>query len=815
MFIKHVLRSIKDSIGRSFIIIVSILISAMVIFLNFVTNNDIVAQYEEAQKGIYHDYDVLVTSDELFFKFIDLDYEKDKVEDTIELSYYVIEDKDKESTFYKLLGTDVDKLVEGGLITCPATLEKNPVLISKSTADNNKLKVNDKISFSMLEKKKKISVTNLCEDRGLFQAESTFPLIIMDKDMLIKKTGINNNEVSALLINLKDDVDITEFVRSIKDDNKDFSAVDLKNSAEAESNFSTIRMILMIVLLIVILLNVYIIISNSKVILSNRLFTMGTFRSVGATQSRVAMILILENVIYGIIGGALGVLSALLIRKPVITALVGTAPEKLEYNATTIIYIVATIVFSILLQIICTLSQIVKQSKKSIRSILFEKENSAMQLEISKTGIGIVLGILSFVFHYINNDYNILYASLSLICAIFCVIMILPLVLKAASKLLSACVGKIFGYPVELGARNLGYSKSTCSNVILITVALTIILSIYMLSNSLVDLLKGATSIFDCDVRITQLTEPADEYDFIKDDVKEVTRIVPGYYFADSMEYNNGWTFFTVIGLDREYQGVNEESGKHISELGENEALIDSYYASRLGISVGDTLTLSNDEFRKKKIEVKVVGFVESSLFSVSRNALVISEKEYIEKVSDIPSVLNISIKGINPDEAKNKLRRTLAQYDVVIQTVNENIDYQLQTTSTIVDLVWLILILSILLALVGVINNTIFGFMQRKREYAVLNSVAMAKVQIVFIMFAELVFSVLCGCICAVVTSLWLNNVLTDLLYSIGLCFKVNIDIKNTLFISGMTFVCLLFTVIVPITSMKKMVIVNEIKLD
>lgn len=815
MFIKHILRSIKDSIGRSIIIIVSIMISAMVIFLNFAINNDIVAQYEEVQKAIYKNFDILITSNEMFFKPIDLEYEKDQVEDTIELSYYAIEDQNKKNTFYKLMGADVDKLVAGGLVTCPATLDKNSVLISNSTADNNKLKVNDKVSFYNVEGEEKITVTNICEDKGLFQVESTFPQIIMDKELLIKKTGINKNEVSAVLINLKDEIDITEFIRNIEIDNQDFSAVDLKNSAEAESSSSTIRMILMLVLLIVVLLNVYIIISNSKVILSNRLFTMGTFRSIGATQIRVTMILLLENIIYGIIGGVLGVLSAMLIRRPVITALVGTAPEKLEYNETTMIYIVATIVFSILLQIICTLLQIVKQSKKSIRSILFEKENSAMQLEIPKTGIGIVLGILSFVFHYINKDYNIVYASLSLICAIFCVILILPFLLKGISKLLSVCVGKIFGYPVELGARNLGYSKSTCSNVILITVALTIILSIYMLSNSLVDLLKGATNIFDCDVRIMQLTEAADEYDFITDDVDEITSIVPGYYFSDSMEYNNGWTFFTIAGLDREYQGINNEEGKQISELGENEALIDSYYASRLGILIGDTITISNDEFRKKKIEIKVVGFVESAVFSVSRNVLVISEEEYIEKVSDIPSVLNVSIKEISADEAKSKLRRTLAQQDVVIQTVDENIEYQLQTTGSIVDLVWLILILSILLALVGVINNTIFGFMQRKREYAVLNSVAMSKVQIITILFAELIFSVLCGCVCAVVTSLWLNIVLTDLLYSIGLCFKVNIDIKNTLFISGMTFICLLSTVIVPIKSLKKMVIVNEIKLD
>ncbi|WP_029319039.1 hypothetical protein [Butyrivibrio sp. AE3004] len=202
------------------------MISALVIFLNFVTNNDIVAQYEEAQKGIYHDYDALITSDDLTFKVKDLKYKKDNTEDSIELTYYVIEDKDNKNTYYKLLGTDVKKLVDAGLITLQSELGKKPVIISKSTASNNKLAAKDKINFYTMEGEKKISITNICEDKGLFQADSTFPLVIMDKNLLVKKTGIDKKAVSAMLLNLKDDVDITEFARTIKKDNKGFTVRD-------------------------------------------------------------------------------------------------------------------------------------------------------------------------------------------------------------------------------------------------------------------------------------------------------------------------------------------------------------------------------------------------------------------------------------------------------------------------------------------------------------------------------------------------------------------------------------------------------------
>lgn len=813
MLIKHILKSIGSSFARSLLIVVSIMISAMVIFLNFVTNSDIVSQYSAAQKEIYQEYDVLVNYKEPYFEPGALKYSDKDINDAIELTYYVIEDNN-ENAYYKLMGTDVEALKSTGLISAKDSIDDDSVIISSTAAEVNKIKVGDAIKFYTPAGEKKLTITTIAENKGLLQPDSSFPIIIMNEDILTDKIGTDASKISAVLLDAKDNVDISGLVQQIKADNKDFSATDLVSSDKMKSSLSMIRMILLLMLLIVILLNIYIITSNSKVILESRLYTLGTFRSIGATKGEVAGILVLENLIYGVIGGVLGIGIGVLVRNPLVSAFAGKTSGELAYDGTTVVYMIFTVLFAAVLQIACTLSQIIQQSRKTIRSILFDKVTSSMQVGKMKTVIGAILAVLSVVLHFINNTYNILYSGVAFVCVVASVILLMPLLLKLLSKVLSKFIGKIFGYPMELGCRNLGYSRSTCSNVILITVTLMIVLSIYMISTSLCNVLNGATDQFDCDIRVTGVTESVDKYDFLKDN-DVIEKVEPGYYFSDLMKLNDISTSFVVAGLDKEYLGIYEDGGKQINELNENEALLDSYYAIRLGISKGDTITLKEDGFKKTELKLKVVGFVEASNFSTSRNVLVISRKDYLEKVTDVPAVLNISIKNASIEEAKESVRRDMAQYDVVIQTVDEYINYQLQTTSQIINMVWLILFLSILLAFVGIVNNTILGFMQRKREYAVLNSVAMSKLQLTSMMFGELLFSVLFGCIIAFLTTLWLNVILSDLLYSIGVCLDISIDGGRMMTVSASTFFSLLITVIVPIVNMKKMVLVNEIKCD
>ena len=816
MILKHIIRSVKKNIGRTILVIVSIMISAAVILMNFIISSDIIEQYTSAQRGIYHDFDLMVKSDKLYFSLKDFKYDSSKINDVIKIQSYAIMDTNNDSRIYKLYGTDVKKAIEAHLVEIDSNIvpKTGEGIIDRETAEDWNLSLGDKIEYLTVDGSKQVTIAGIAENKGLFAASSSMPIIITNSDTLVTEFDLSEDGLSAILLDIKDEVHISDVINELQEDNEDLIVIDLINSNELENNIALVRMILLVILLVVILLNFYIISSNSKVILESRTFTLGTFRSIGATQSKVAGILMLENVIYGICGGLLGVVMGLLLRVPLVSAFTAQSDEiGLDFNGTTLIYIAITVIFAVLLQVLCTISHIIKQSTKSVRSILFDKVDVSLQHSMLRFIIGLALFVISIVTHYVNYNYNLMLSALGFVCIIIGTIMIIPMLLKYLTKFVSQVVVSKLSYPVQLGCKNLSFSKAACSNVILVTIALTIMLSIYMLSTSLCNLLESAADEFGCDIRITGMTDYAEHYDFLKDEdiIDEVT---PIYYYSNAMDFRESKIPFVIVGTDVETQGIVNESGKKIGSLEDGEALIDSYYAMRLGISEGDKIELSNEELNAGSLKVEIVGFIKSDKFSTLRNVIVISENSYLEKITDVPAVLNVKING-TLDSAKVSIKKTLAQYDLTIQAVEEYIEYQESYTNSIIDMVWLILFLSALLSVVGIVNNMVLGFMQRKREYAVLNSIAMSKNDLLLMIISELVLCFLLSCIFAVAATSWLSVLLSDLMYSIGIYLSIEINSIEMLQIAGITFVLLMFTSIVPIRNLSKMVLIDEIKCD
>jgi len=305
-----------------------------------------------------------------------------------------------------------------------------------------------------------------------------------------------------------------------------------------------------------------------------------------------------------------------------------------------------------------------------------------------------------------------------------------------------------------------------------------------------------------------------DIVDFLKEN-EYVGSIEPSYSLSDSIKIKNDNKSIVIVGLEEEKNGIINVSGRLITDLRDDEVLVDEYYATRFGIALGDKITLNNADFKKDQLELKVVGFVNSASFSTTRNILVVSTSNFINNISSIPSVLNVTITSSDVDLAKESIQHDLSQYDVTIQTVHQFLQIQQDNISGIVNMVWLILLLSILLAVGGVVNNTFLGFIQRKQEYAVLLSTSMSKAQVKLMLFSEVMFTVLLSCIFAVSITPWVTIVLTDLLYSIGICVDISIDLRYMFVVSLIVFLALLSTLVVPLVNLNKMKLIDELKRD
>ncbi|WP_313963487.1 ABC transporter permease, partial [uncultured Streptococcus sp.] len=237
----YVLRSIKSSGARSLLITMSIMISAMVLLLNFTINQDVLQQYKNIHKETYQDFDILIKGKEPYFSSIT--YPTEMVSERIDIVYYTVENKKVENSYFKLLGTDIDSLVAESLITSDTKLDKNSVVMSSETA-NYYGNVGDSIKLSDGKNQFELKLTSIVANEGLIKISSNFPLIILDIERLRELTNLNSNQNSAVLLNVNNDNDITKVEKNIKNNNENLVVQNLVSNAEIRNNVTMIRTIL-------------------------------------------------------------------------------------------------------------------------------------------------------------------------------------------------------------------------------------------------------------------------------------------------------------------------------------------------------------------------------------------------------------------------------------------------------------------------------------------------------------------------------------------------------------------------------------------
>lgn len=618
-----------------------------------------------------------------------------------------------------------------------------------------------------------------------------------------------------LLLNLTDKSNIKNSIKTLEKDNDDFVVQALVDQETMDFNINMISQVLLIILILALLVNYYVISSNAKVILLSRTPVVGTFRSLGASKIKVNLILILENLLYGLFGGILGVICGLYFRDRILRVIaqgvsnisLGEISAPINYA-----YIIYSLMFALIIQLISVIHVIYQIGNYPIKNLIFEELSSIQKVSIAPTILGFILQGLSYVLYRTNNTYDTLMAILALVSAMAGGILVLPFITKYLSLLMAKINKLIFGEAPYLGTKNISTSKIINSNVKLVVISLSMVLMIFMTSSSLEGLFIKAEDVFELDLQLYGMEKKEEDYSKLKK-VQGVKELQFLYNYMDNLLVNGKEMNLVLCGFDEERLGVKDKEGK-IKDLKNGEVMMDEFYAIKNGFNIGDQLEIKSDELKTKKIKVEIVGTVDSSIFTTSRNTIVFSENQFKKDVTDVPSGIYV---GTNKDLLKMKktLYKELSGENITVETFNEFIKEQEQRVSGLLSTVWIFLVLSILLSAIGLVNNQVIGFIQRKREYAVLYSVSMSKAQLNTMIFFEIMCSFLIGCISGLALSIWMSKLLGVLLSSIGIYLEFNFQWVNILTVVGGIFVILILTAIIPILKILKMNVIQEIKYE
>ena len=635
----------------------------------------------------------------------------------------------------------------------------------------------------------------------------------------IKKIDIEKYE--GLYIDVENNDKINSVRDYLKENNDNYIIERLVDEEVIREQTSMVNYIMILIFAMATIMIYFVISSLNKIIIAERLPVIGTFRSIGATKGRMNLILILENSCYGLISGIIGSLVGNLLNSKVASLFITTNGMELTNKTSNmslgIIFI--GIAFAVILQIVISTKEILKANKKPIKDIIFNTQNSRYKIRKARTIFGIIMIIFAFLLNYINNKTQIVLTLISLVSFIVGTANIVPMLMQMISKILHTIFRKI-GFPTGMiASKNIGYNKMIISSSRLIVVALSLMITIITVSSSITNFFNSFRyTTQDYNIVVQYVSKTSEKYDKLAN-IGGIKKVDYMNMFYDERTTYNGKNFKNsyipiMLGLSDSEVYIKELNYK-IKDLKYNEILVDEKFAEKNEINKGDILKFKFENINKE-IEYKVMGFVNSTYFSASRNVIITNLQNFLDNLTGIPAQIHLKCDdNADLEKIKEKVKDDIKEVGIKIQTVEEYISEQEEQTNSILSIFYIILGLAIILSFIGIVNNQIIGFLQRKRELAVLNSTCMSKNQINNMMAFEIILSNLISCSIAVLAGFLATGIVDKFMQGLSLYVDISFDFISTLKFVGTIYIILLLTLIIPSKRLRKMNIVNEIKYE
>lgn len=808
IIITHILRNIKEKKGRSLLIILSLMIASVVFILNLTIPNQIVETKAKQSRDAIGKSDVLVASYVPFnINDIKLSNEESKIVGVNDL--YTIH-KDKTLVIY---GTDIKEASNINLIDNIDLLD-NEIIISKTTADKYKYKLNDIITIDLMDSKYELKIKDIVEAKGLLSFKSLSGII--NNDTYNKITSDENNKYRTYYIDVLNNEKVDDVKKYIQDNNdkKEYMVEKLVDEEKIrEDNYYT-QFILLVIMIMATIMIFFVVNTLNKMIVMERMPVIGTFRSVGASKFKMNMLLVLENSIYGLLGGSVGALVSILINNFAASMLTGTTIKA----SVPVNNLISGIIFTICLEVFMSLASIIKSNKYSIKEIMFEGKNSKAGFNIKESIISFILILLSIITYFVIGDTNSLLSALSLIMFWVGIAYFIPTMMLFLSKIICGIAKMINSGSLLMAGKNLGFNKLLISSTRLVVISTSIMLVIVNISmsfNSMIDSYKVQFSGYDGTIR--DVSKKYNEYASLNnvDNVKNIEYTF--MYSNDDITYNDGKTLDAgpmFLGMDKSNPSIKELDYK-IKDLKDDECLFDEILLKNNNLKVGDTI----DFYLKTQgshIKVKIVGTVNSYYMSTQREIVVLTDDVFKQKITEVPFSIEFSVNDNNKvRDTIELMERELKDPDITIWTIDDFCNIQRKNINSFMSLFYIIIALSLILSFVGIINNQLISFMERTKEIAVLNSICMSKSQLRRMLVIENITSNIVACAFGFGVSIMSLRYMNKLMYGIKMYTDVQYQYNVGLMIMGIVLVVLLSTVIVPIKKMKKINVVEAIKYE
>ncbi len=785
IFVTYFLKNFRNHKLRTYLILFSIALSSMMFYISWVTYGNMLNISLSQAMQACGSSDIVIKpepkSSSGFFEIkdsIDTGFYKESIDSMTSaiLTPALLKLKGNESQQLEIQGISFKDFCRVYKTSFASSQNFEPfigkkIVLSKKTADKYKIKLNQDVYIDINGKTINFKVCSISNPTGYFLENGRACFAIVPKESLSTVFNEIPSMGNVAYVKIKDSSKIEQAISQLSVIYPGMTVKEPFTQEEANQETQAMSTAFLAITVVVFCMSVFIINSAFKVITLERLPIMGIFRSMGATKRLTTMVLSIESVIYGIIGGVIGSCLGVM---GVDIIMYFTSPQWaktlniLAYFSP--VQFICALLIAVLLSLISSLIPISKASKMSLRNLVSGSSKTEEKDNFWVNGVGILLIIISTIIPFLIKTKIALYVDI--VCLVFLIIGIIisiPIITNTFSRLLSKLYSFFLGHTGDLAISNIRKNKRAFNSISLITISISCLLMINVVSYSVISEIINAFVDRNYDIMIEdeyadkalensllKISGVSGAYGVYEDHLIEVmgkNHEIWGIQGVDKNKYLDYWQMDTSENIPNMLNQL--ESGRNI--------ILTNMLKEKLSLQKGDTITLKMKEGPRN---YKIVGFFDSFLF-IGNYALISNDN--LKADMGTKYFYRIYVKSSDsPKNISQAIKDKFRSDKMSVLIMKELKDDFVKTYDQLFLILKVFSIITLIIGVFGIINNLIISFMERSRTLALLRSIGLSTVQLVKMLFVESITIGIIASITGVISGLLLINNVQYLLIAI-----------------------------------------------